>query len=146
MKDTVTIVSEAQITPVPVSVLDVVWPEVVGYIEDAAATTNGKYKAQDIYDDIQRGVYVLWIIVENDAIIGALTTRVAVYPNRRSMSIDWIGGTRLEELLPKFHPVMQKYAKDNKCTYLEGHGRGGWARKLKSYGWKTDHIVYNMEL
>jgi hypothetical protein len=84
--------------------------------------------------------------VENDAIIGALTTRVAVYPNRRSMSIDWIGGTRLEELLPKFHPVMQKYAKDNKCTYLEGHGRGGWARKLKSYGWKTDHIVYNMEL
>ena len=55
MKDTVTIVSEAQITPVPFSVLDVVWPEVVGYIEDAAATTNGKYKAQDIYDDIQRG-------------------------------------------------------------------------------------------
>jgi hypothetical protein len=41
---------------------------------------------------------------------------------------------------------MQKYAKDNKCTYLEGHGRGGWARKLKDYGWKTDHIVYNMEL
>jgi hypothetical protein len=98
MKDTVTIVSEAQITPVPVSVLDVVWPEVVGYIEDAAATTNGKYKAQDIYDDIQRGVYVLWIIVENDAIIGALTTRIAVYPNRRSMSLDWVGGSRLRRI------------------------------------------------
>jgi hypothetical protein len=38
---------------------------------------NGKYTARDIYDDIQRGVYVLWIIVENDDIIGTLTTRIA---------------------------------------------------------------------
>ena len=115
-------------------------------MEEAAASTNGKYTARDIYEGIENGVYVLWIIVENDDIIGALTTRIVVYPNRRSMSIDWLGGTRLEELLPLFHPVMAQYAKDNRCSHLEGHGRGGWARKLKSYGWKTDHIVYNMEL
>ena len=140
------IIQTTQITPVPLHAVYAVWPKVVGYMEEAAASTNGKYTARDIYEGIENGVYVLWIIVENDDIIGTLTTRVAIYPNRRSMSIDWLGGTRLEELLPLFHPVMAQYAKDNRCSHLEGHGRGGWARKLKNYGWKTDHIVYNMEL
>ena len=140
------IIQTTQITPVPLHAVYAVWSKVVGYMEEAAASTNGKYTARDIYEGIENGVYVLWIIVENDDIIGALTTRIAIYPNRRSMSIDWLGGTRLEELLPLFHPVMAQYAKDNRCSHLEGHGRGGWARKLKSYGWKTDHIVYNMEL
>ena len=140
------IIQTTKITPVPLHAVYAVWPKVVGYMEEAAASTNGKYTARDIYEGIENGVYVLWIIVENDDIIGTLTTRVAIYPNRRSMSIDWLGGTRLEELLPLFHPVMAQYAKDNRCSHLEGHGRGGWARKLKNYGWKTDHIVYNMEL
>ena len=105
----------AQITPVPINAVYAVWPKVVGYMEDATATTDGKYTARDIYEGLENGVYVLWIIVENDDIIGALTTRIAVYPNRRSMSIDWVGGTKLEELLPMFHPVMAKYAKDNGC-------------------------------
>ena len=139
-------IQTTQITPVPLHAVYAVWPKVVGYMEEAAASTNGKYTARDIYEGIENGVYVLWIIVENDDIIGTLTTRIVAYPNRRSMSIDWLGGTRLEELLPLFHPVMAQYAKDNRCSHLEGHGRGGWARKLKSYGWKTDHIVYNMEL
>ena len=143
MKD---MIQTTQITPVPLHAVDAVWPKVVGYMENAAAITDGKYTARDIYDDIQRGVYVLWIIVENDDIIGALTTRIVAYPNRRSMSIDWLGGTRLEELLPLFHPVMAQYAKDNKCTHLEGHGRGGWARKLRDYGWKSDYMIYKMEL
>ena len=140
------IIKTTQITPVPLHAVYAVWPKVVGYMEEAAACTDGKYTARDIYEGIENGVYVLWIIVENDDIIGTLTTRIVAYPNRRSMSIDWLGGTRLEELLPLFHPVMAQYAKDNRCSHLEGHGRGGWARKLKSYGWKTDHIVYNMEL
>jgi hypothetical protein len=78
MKD---IIQTTQITPVPLHAVDAVWPKVVGYMENAAATTDGKFVAQDIYDDIQRGVYVLWIrIVENDDIIGTLTTRIVTYP------------------------------------------------------------------
>jgi hypothetical protein len=73
-------IQTTQITPVPLHAVDAVWPKVVGYMENAAATTDGKFVAQDIYDDIQRGVYVLWIIVENDDIIGALTTRIALLP------------------------------------------------------------------
>ena len=141
MKD---IIQTTQITPVPLHAVYAVWSKVVGYMEEAAASTNGKYTARDIYEGIENGVYVLWIIVENDDIIGALTTRIASYPNRRSMSIDWVGGTKLEELLPMFHPVMAQYAKDNGCSHLEGHGRGGWARKLKSYGWKTERAVRNV--
>tara|TARA_R110000822_G_scaffold92438_1_gene213221 strand:- start:6637 stop:7053 length:417 start_codon:yes stop_codon:yes gene_type:complete len=135
-----------EITPVPLDLVNHVWDSVKGFIKSATDTTGGKYNEDDVYNDIQRGTYVLWIIVDKDDIIGTLTTRIAAYPNRRSMSIDWLGGNRLEELLPVFHPVMEQYAKDNRCTHLEGYGRGGWARTLKDYGWKADFVVYNMEL
>jgi hypothetical protein len=65
-------IQTTQITPVPLHAVYAVWSKVVGYMEEAAASTNGKYTARDIYEGIENGVYVLWIIVENDDIIGAL--------------------------------------------------------------------------
>tara|TARA_R110000823_G_C15908355_1_gene497515 strand:+ start:1246 stop:1674 length:429 start_codon:yes stop_codon:yes gene_type:complete len=135
-----------QMTPVPIDFVYAMWGKVSHFIKLATDTTGGRFTEKDVYDDIQRGIYVLWIVVDNDDIIGALTTRIAVYPNKRGMSLDWVGGSGLLELIPMFHHVLEQYARDHKCSYLEGHGRGGWSRKLRNYGWKADHIVYNMEL
>jgi hypothetical protein len=46
-------IQTTQITPVPLHAVDAVWPKVVGYMEEAAASTNGKYTARDIYDGIE---------------------------------------------------------------------------------------------
>ena len=43
-------------------------------------TTNDKFTTQSVYDDIKRGFYTLWIIVKDDVIVTALTTRILEVP------------------------------------------------------------------
>jgi hypothetical protein len=41
---------------------------------------------------------------------------------------------------------MERYARDNGCTHIEGYGRKAWGRWLQKYGWKPAYIAYKMEL
>ena len=133
-------------TPVPKRFLNAVWPDVVRVLEKAVATSSGKYNMEDIYDGILDDDYVLWVILDHDEIVAALTTRIAGYPGKRGMAVDWLGGSRMSEWLPSVQRVMTKYARDNKCTHLEAYGRKAWGRWLAKYGWEPEYIAYGMEL
>ena len=137
---------DALITPVPVEVLETIWPETSVFIERAVNTTKGKFTLDSVYQDIKRGLYVLWIIVKDDVIMAALTTRIAQYPLRKGLSIDWLGGSNMSELFTRTFPTIVQYAKDNGCTHLEGYGRKAWGKWLESYGWEPDYVAYKMEL
>ena len=133
-------------TPVPKAFVNMMWPDVVRVLEKAVATSSGKYSMADIYDGILDDDYVLWVILDHDEIIAALTTRIAGYPGKRGMAVDWLGGSRMSEWLPSVQRVMTKYAQDNKCTHLEAYGRKAWGRWLAKYGWEPEYIAYRMEL
>lgn len=133
-------------TPVPKKFVSSVWPDVVRVLEKSVATSNGKYDLADIYNGIIENDYVLWLVLDGDELVAALTTRIAVYPGKRGMALDWIGGSRMSEWLPSVQHVMTKYARDNECTHLEGYGRKAWGRWLAKYGWEPEYIAYRMEL
>jgi hypothetical protein len=119
MKD---VVQQIQITVVPPAVVDVVWPDAKEMLLRAVEATRGVY---DI-DSVERGL--------------------CEYPNGRGLALDWIGGERMREWLPMAQTVMERYARDNGCTHLEGYGREAWGRWLQKYGWKPAYIAYRMEL
>ena len=60
--------------------------------------------------------------------------------------MDWIAGERMAEWLPMAQETIERYARDNGCTHLEGYGRKAWGRALQKFGWKPDYIAYKMEL
>ena len=84
--------------------------------------------------------------MENKKVIAAITTRIIEYPGKRGMAMDWIGGTRMLEWLPMAQRTLQKFAKENNCTHLEGYGRKAWSKVLKKYNWQPEYIAYRMEL
>lgn len=134
-------------TPVPKAFVKPIWDEVVGVLQRSVATSRGKYDMQSLYDGIMADIYVLWVVLDDDKIIAAITSRLINYSDtQRGMALDWIGGTRMTEWLPLVHRAMNKYARDNGCTHLEGFGRKAWGRVLASYGWKPEYIAYRMEL
>lgn len=133
-------------TPVPKKFLNSVWPDVVRVLGKSVATSSGKYDLSDIYEGILKDDYVLWVVLDEDELVAAITTRIAVYPGKRGMAMDWIGGSRMSEWLPSVQRVMTKYARDNECTHLEGYGRKAWGRWLAKYGWEPEYIAYRMEL
>ena len=134
-------------TPVPKAFVNAVWADVTRVLKPAVDTSRGKFSMQDIYGDILSGRYVLWLVLDDDKVVAAITSRITVYPGpHRGMALDWIGGTRMAEWLPMAQHAMSKYARDNGCTHLEGCGRKGWGKWVAKYGWEPEYTAYRMEL
>ena len=72
-------------------------------LNKAVETSKGKYHINDIYEDLTKGFYNLWLIIDDkgeDKVVAALTTRLIKYPNRSAMAMDWVGGKRMAEAVP----------------------------------------------
>ena len=136
-------------TAVPREAIDIVWPDVINMLNKAVETSKGKYHINDIYEDITKGFYNLWLIIDDkgeDKVVAALTTRLIKYPNRSAMAMDWVGGKRMAEWLPIAMEKLISFAKDCGCSHLEGYGRKAWIKVLKRYNWKPEYIAYRMEI
>ena len=144
MKDVV--LDNLVLTAVPTAVVDVIWNDVARVLRRSVLTAGGRFELNDVREGIKSGFYGLWVVMEEDRVVAALTTRVVVYPQCKSLAMDWIGGSRMREWLPQAQKVMTKFAKENGCTQLEGYGRKGWDRWLRAYGWEPHYIAYKMEI
>ena len=134
------------ISAVPKEAVNVVWADVNRVMQDSVETSNGKFHIDDLYHGIQTGLYSLWVIMEEEKVIAAITTRIIEYPGRKALAMDWLGGSKMKEWLPMAQETMESFAKDNKCTHLECYGRKAWGRWLGKYGWNPEYIAYRMEL
>ncbi len=131
----------------PTEAVGHVWKDVDRVLKKAVATVDNKAKMIDILDGVYDGTYVLWVVIdEQDDVIAAFTTRLIVYPQRRALALDWVGGTRMKEWEDQLIDTMRRYANELDCSHLEGYGRKGWGRALKKYGFYPEYIAYRMEL
>ena len=124
-----------------------VWKNVEEILKKSVSTVKDKANMIDVLKGVFDDVYVLWVVLdEEDNIIAAFTTRLLVYPQRKGLALDWVGGTRMKEWEDQLINTMRKYANELGCSHLEGYGRKGWGRALKKYGFYPEYIAYRMEL
>ena len=136
-----------RVSLVPTEAVGHVWKDVDRVLKKAVATVDNKAEMIDILDGIYDGTYVLWVVIdEQDDVIAAFTTRLIVYPQRKALALDWVGGTRMKEWEDQLIETMRRYANELDCSHLEGYGRKGWGRALKKYGFYPEYIAYRMEL
>lgn len=136
-------------TALPTDYVTRLWPQIAKVLEKSVATADGKYTTDDVYSRIMDEELVAWVVLDpakDDEIIAAVTTRLVKYPNRYGMSMDFIGGARMQEWLPMAHSQILRYAKDHNCWHMEGYGRKGWGRWLRRYGWFEDYTVFTLNL
>tara|TARA_R110000868_G_C10550472_1_gene735867 strand:- start:3 stop:401 length:399 start_codon:yes stop_codon:yes gene_type:complete len=132
---------------VPSKAVRHVWKDVEKILKKSVATAKDKSDTIDVLAGILNDVYVLWVVMdEEDSIIAAFTTRLLVYPQRKALALDFVGGTRMKEWNDQLIDTMRKYANELGCSHLEGYGRKAWGRSLKKYGFYPEYIAYRMEL
>ncbi len=134
------------ITLVPREAVDVVWEDLAPLLGKAVATVKGKFRTDYIQPAAMVGELCLWAVKDGNKTIGAFTTRVIQYPERRALAIDWVGGERIREWLDDAMTIMEHYAKDYSCQHLEGYGRRAWGRMLERFGWEPEYIAFRKEL
>lgn len=124
-----------------------VWKDVEKVLKKSVATAQGKAETIDVLAGILTDIYVLWVVMDDDdSIVAAFTTRLLVYPQRKALALDFVGGTRMNEWNDQLIDTMRKYANELGCSHLEGYGRKAWGRSLKKYGFYPEYIAYRMEL
>ena len=124
-----------------------VWKDVEGILDKAVDTIKDKSKVIDILNGVFDGIYVLWVVLDDDdRIVAAFTTRLVAYPRRKALAVDWVGGTQMKEWEDQWVETMKRYANELDCSHIEGYGRKGWGRALKKYGFYPEYIAYRMEL
>jgi hypothetical protein len=132
---------------VPSEAVKHVWKDVEEVLKKSVSTVKDKANMIDVLKGVFDDVYVLWVVMdEEDNIIAAFTTRLLVYPQRKGLALDWVGGTRMKEWEDQLINTMRRYANELGCSHLEGYGRKGWGRALKKYGFYPEYIAYRMEL
>tara|TARA_R110001592_G_scaffold251873_1_gene514569 strand:- start:257 stop:655 length:399 start_codon:yes stop_codon:yes gene_type:complete len=132
---------------VPSEAVRHVWKDVEKVLKKSVATAQGKSETIDVLAGILTDIYVLWVVMDDDdSIVAAFTTRLLVYPQRKALALDFVGGTRMKEWNDQLIDTMRKYANELGCSHLEGYGRKAWGRSLKKYGFYPEYIAYRMEL
>jgi len=137
-----------QVSAVPYEYVDDVWPHVKAFIGWGVRLQPKLFSLESVRQELDSRVLALWIMIDDETgkPVAAATTRIIKYPKCSSVMIDWLGGKRMNEWLPQFSAMMDRYAKDNGCTRIEGAGRKGWLRALAPYGYRQNVPMYVKEL
>lgn len=126
----------AEITLVPHSEINKLWPVVKPMLERAVADSRGRVDAIDVYTDLIQNKQTLWIAFDDEKeILGCCTVRIIDYATFRACNLENIAGDEMDKWIWDGFKVLSRYARDMKCQRLEGQGRPGWERFLKKAGW-----------
>jgi hypothetical protein len=134
------------ITPVPVEHLPTVWGDIQAALAPALETAPGKIGLDDVFLAAVDREYVIWLVLEGDNVVAAFTTRVAVYPKRRALIIDWVGGKKMFRWIDAAMSVIKEQAIKHGCLHVEGYGRLAWGRAIRRHGFVPEYVAYKMEL
>lgn len=132
--------------PVPKEMVDLVWDEVKEMLAKSTMTAAGKCDINDLRNGIENGVYLLWVVLDENEVLAGVTTRIIEYPKCRALALDWIGGNRMRDWIGLVNEHMVQHARYNGCSHLEGYGRPAWIRWTRKYGWKEDYVAFKLEV
>lgn len=135
-----------KVSTVPKETVKYIWKDVERVLKKSVDTATGKVNLIDVLHGILNDTYVLWVVFDGEEVIAAITTRIIEYPQRRSMALDWVGGSRMKEWQDMAMKKITDFAILNDCQHLEGYGRKAWGRALKKHGFYPEYIAYRMEI
>ena len=103
-------------------------------LKKALAVGGNTHDPQDIAALVQEGKMQAW--VNGDSLV---ITEVMHYPRVSVVNIVLAVG-KLSEVM-SLQPVIEDFARAQKCVALRMEGRKGWERVLPHHGWKADQKV-----
>ena len=133
---------------VPTSMVDYMWPAVVGPLTSVAELSDGEVTIESTLRRLREGGLNLIVATNGPQVTMAITAEVITYESgKKSLAMQLMAGSNLEDLKDIFMPFMEKLALENGCADIKGEAhRKGWVRKLKDYGWKPIREVITYKI
>lgn len=125
------------------------WLKILPFVKKLVPKTHGRITETSLLEEVRKGETQLWVSFDigND-IIAFIMTKVRVYPKKRLLSFEYIGGEKIDDWFTEAHDVISQWAAIPEsqggpgCQGVEAYGRIGWVRFLKPRGWTQEFCVY----
>ena len=131
-----------RIAPVHPKNIGLLWHLVETDIERACKYSSGTYDSDAILQELMGSRSILWVIHdEEDNITANYVTQLVQYPRKKTLLVVTLGGKGYK----KWHPLMleelAKYAKEEKCDFIEASIRQDLAEWAERVGWVKTRIT-----
>lgn len=138
--------SKFRIRGIPSELVDRFWKYAEPYVKRALDHTSGEFTPTDIRDYCRNQVIQLWLIAEGERVIGACTTEIVVYPQRKHCRVVTLGGTKAPEWTSLLDTILAAWAKEQGCVAMEAFVRKGYVPVLGKYGYKPKYTALVREI
>lgn len=132
--------------PVPSPVVEDNWHFASSWVraaveEYALLETPESYKTRCI-----EGTAQLWLIKDQDQVVGAAITEIYNTPAGMTCAVPVVAAVSLEEAVAPCFEEIERWARAEGCTRMQGYGRLGWIRALKPYGWRPRAVEIEKDI
>jgi hypothetical protein len=121
-----------QLKIIPSDYIGQLWDEVKHYFERASVTGTNDYTVEQIKYLLVQGKQTLFVIMDDDKLIGSFSVEFINYPNNRVMHIAAIGGKSVIE--------------DETVNQLEDWARSQGANKIRAFAQEAQARLYRMKM
>lgn len=138
---------EYQIRGVPTNLIENVWAFAEPFIKRALDHTFGELSHEDMRALCLNRDMQLWLIYRSDKrMVGAGTTQIVPYPQRKAARIVTLAGTDFAEWREEAHAIIRVWARSQGCDCLEVYTRKGFIPVLKDMGYMHRYAVMHMDI
>ena len=123
-----------------------VWEGVSDLLKPACERSFKQDTIETLRASLMRGKDGLFVIIDDDQLIGAVTYTVTDYDTGlRMLDINYAGGvamdTQMDAVIEMFHQLKAGFM----CDRVRITGRKGWIRYMKQFGFTDTHYSVEME-
>lgn len=133
--------SDYRIRGVPSMLIESMWRFAEPYIKRALDHAAGEIAPADLKKFCQEKDIQLWLISKGSRVVGAATTEIVVYPQKKHCRIITVAGSGFRDWVNLFDREIMAWAKSNGCHALEAHVRRGFVKKIEPIGYRHMHSV-----
>jgi hypothetical protein len=136
---------EAHVEDIPANRIEHYWPLVYPMLKQAVNYSDGRWTEADLKADLKSGRQQLWIGFKGKP-VGAATTQLIGYPQRRTLFIQFLGGEDFSQWGHEGIAALEAYGRQYKCDAIECFGRKGFLKVLGDYGFEPTYNVFEKKL
>lgn len=134
-----------KIQGIPSPLVDHFWKQCEPFIKRALDHNCGEVVPDDIRRLCRDRAAQLWIVTEQDKIVGVCTTEVVNYPQKRHCRIFTLAGSG-RDWFQDLDIIVCAWARAQGCQAVEAHVRKGFVPILVNFGGKHKYSTVVKEL
>ena len=113
----------------------------------AVHRSRGRWTIEALFSCIASGQQHLWVAFDADKNInGVGTTEIVMYPNKKMLVIQFLGGKQFNEWVWDMLEKFNEWGRDNQCQGIEATARMGFWEWLKQDDFERSYVVYEKRI